>query len=79
MLAAFAGLERDISKERECEGIEEAKAADNYAGRKRRLTDEHVAVIAEAGARGVPKSVMARRYGVSPATIHRELASWHAR
>lgn len=74
MLGAFAEFERALIRERQAEGIRIAKAAGKYAGRKRGLTDEQVEKIRELAAQGVPKSRIARQFGVDRSTIYRSMS-----
>lgn len=78
LIGAFAQFERSISKERQREGIEKAKALGVYKGRKRILTDEQVAEADEQVQAGIPKARIARELKVSPSTLHQELKKLHA-
>lgn len=75
VLGAFAEFERNLSKQRQAEGIAKAKAAGKYRGRKRTLTDEQVADIRARIQDGIPLARLAREHGVSRTTLYRELAA----
>ena len=64
-------FERSISKERQREGIEKAKKAGKYEGRKKVFTLEQQVDINEKIKLGIPKSRVARQYGVSHTTIYK--------
>jgi DNA invertase Pin-like site-specific DNA recombinase len=73
VLAAVATFERDLMKERQCEGIAKAKSEGRYKGRAptvRRRADE----IAELKAQGLGPAEIARQLGVGRASVYRALA-----
>lgn len=78
MIGAIAEFERSLSKQRQAEGIEKAKARGAYKGRKRVLTDEQVDSIAQKVSDGVTVARVARDYGVSRGTIYAELSKRNA-
>lgn len=78
MIGAIAEFERSLSKQRQAEGIEKAKARGAYTGRKRVLTDEQVDAIAQKVSDGVTVARVARDYGVSRGTIYAELSKRNA-
>lgn len=71
ILGAVAEFEGDIRKERQREGIEKAKAAGKYRGRK---PSAHVAVIRDLRAQGVGPSAIAKQLKVGRTTVYRALA-----
>jgi DNA invertase Pin-like site-specific DNA recombinase len=73
VLGAFAQFERDMIRERQCEGIVLAKMRGVYTGRKPRLSPEQVTEIKQQLTLGVPKVKIARRYGISRATLYNTL------
>ena len=73
MLAAFAQFERSIIKERQKEGVQLAKAAGAYKGRKQEMTVERIAEIANRVAAGEPKAQIAKALGISRDTLYRYL------
>lgn len=68
ILGAVAEFENDLRRERQREGIERAKAAGVYRGRK--VTIDHAAVI-EALRAGRPPTELARELGVGRSSIYR--------
>lgn len=75
MLGAVATFERSMIKERQLEGVAIAKKAGKYKGRKPSLDAATVAEIKEKAALGIPKTVLAREYGVSRQTLYAALAA----
>ena len=75
ILAAVAEFELDIRRERQREGIELAKKAGTYRGRRRVMTPEREKRVVELHRRdGVPVKQLAREEGVSKATLYRVIA-----
>lgn len=70
ILAAVAEFEADIRKERQREGIEEAKARGIYKGRKP-VVDP--ARVRELHAQGVKPAHIARQLGIGRTTVYRAL------
>lgn len=70
MLAAIAEFETDIRKERQREGIERAKAAGVYKGRKPSVD---VAVVRQLRDQGVSPTVIARQLQIGRASVYRAL------
>lgn len=68
MLAAFAEFETDLRRERQREGIEKAKAAGVYRGRKKSIDDGEVQRLLDAG---VGPSEVAKRMGIGRASVYR--------
>lgn len=73
VMGAFAEFERALIRERQREGILLAKQRGAYRGRKRSLSAEKAAELATRAALGVPKSVLAREYGISRETVYQYL------
>lgn len=73
MLAAFATFERDLIRERQREGIALAKAKGVYKGRKRALGPEEARELQVQARAGIPKSDLARAYGISRETVYQYL------
>jgi len=71
VMGAFAEFERELIRERQREGIELAKRAGVYKGRKRALTEERAAELARRAAAGEGKSALAREFGINRVTIYR--------
>ena len=61
-------------RERQREGIELAKKRGAYKGRRPSLTPEQVAELRTQAAAGVPKTQLARQYGIHRDTVYRYLA-----
>jgi DNA invertase Pin-like site-specific DNA recombinase len=73
MLASFAQFERSIIKERQKEGVQLAKAAGAYKGRKQEMTPERIADIKKRVANKEPKAKIAKDMGISRDTLYRYL------
>lgn len=71
MLAAIAEFETDIRKERQREGIERAKAAGVYKGRKPSVDASAVEALK---AQGLGGTEIAKRLGIGRASVYRVLA-----
>ena len=71
VMGAFAQFERELIRERQREGIELAKKAGAYTGRKRALTSEQAADLVNRLIAGEGKSALARAFGVDRRTIYR--------
>lgn len=69
IIGAVAEFERALIKERQREGIAIAKAKGVYKGRKPSLTKEQVEEIKHKVSLKIPKSVIARDYGISRETL----------
>ena len=70
----MAEFERALIRERQREGIELAKKRGVYKGRRPSLTAEQVAELRAQAAAGVPKTELARQYGIHRDTVYRYLA-----
>lgn len=75
MLAAFAQFERSIIKERQKEGVQLAKAAGAYKGRKQEMTEERIAEIKRRSEAGEPKAQIAKDMKISRDTLYRYLSA----
>lgn len=73
MLASFAQFERALSKERQKEGVQLAKAKGVYKGRKQEMTPERIAEIQARIEAGEAKSAVAKAMGISRDTLYRYL------
>lgn len=69
MLAAVAEMERDLIVERTQAGLARAKAEGKVLGRPAKTTPEQRAAMVEGYANKTSVSALARRYGVSRATV----------
>lgn len=74
LLGAVAELERSMIRERQREGIEQAKARGVYKGRARRLSDEQITEARRRVADGVPKAHIARDLWCSRRVLYDALA-----
>jgi DNA invertase Pin-like site-specific DNA recombinase len=75
LLGAVAEFERALIRERQREGIELAKKRGVYKGRRPSLTTDQVAELRAQAATGVPKTELARQYGIHRDTVYRYLAA----
>jgi DNA invertase Pin-like site-specific DNA recombinase len=75
LLGAVAEFERALIRERQREGIELAKKRGVYKGRRPSLTAEQVTELRAQAAAGVPKTQLARQYGIHRDTVYRYLAA----
>ena len=71
MMGAFAEFEVAWSRERQREGIELAKRAGIYTGRRRLLTPERAAELSHRLGEGESKAALAREFGVDRTTVYR--------
>lgn len=72
ILGAVAEFETDIRKERQREGIERAKAAGVYKGRKRTIDVEQVRSLRD---QGLGATDIAAKLGIARASVYRALSS----
>ena len=72
VLASIAEFETDIRKERQREGIDRAKIAGVYKGRKPSVD---VAAVRTLKDQGVGPSEIAKRMGIGRASVYRALSS----
>lgn len=70
MLAAFAEFETDLRKERQREGIDKAKAAGVYKGRKPSVP---VADVRRLHSEGISPTAIAQRLKIGRASVYRAL------
>jgi len=70
VMGAFAEFERSLLKERQREGIDIAKRAGVYKGRKPSLTLERVTELRGRVAAGEKKAALAREFGISRETLY---------
>ena len=73
VMGAFAEFERSLIKERQREGIALAKTRGVYKGRKRALDPQQVIELVARAAAGVPKTQLAKDYGLSRETVYQYL------
>lgn len=70
VMGAFAEFERSLLKERQREGIDIAKRAGVYKGRKPSLTPARVTELRARVAGGEKKAALAREFGISRETLY---------
>jgi DNA invertase Pin-like site-specific DNA recombinase len=70
MMGAFAEFERELIRERQREGIALAKQRGVYRGRARSLGAVQIAELIDRAGNGVPKTELAKEYGVSRETVY---------
>ena len=70
ILAGFSEFERNIILERQREGIAIAKEKGVYKGRKSKLSKEQVNTMKFDFESGVPKTEIAKKYGVTRAYVY---------
>jgi DNA invertase Pin-like site-specific DNA recombinase len=73
MLGSFAEFERSLLRERQMEGIAIAKAKGVYTGRKLTLAPIQIADLKLKDSQGIPKSKIARFFGISRQTVYHYL------
>ena len=73
MVASLAQFERALIRERVNAGLAAARKRGRVGGRPRAISDEKMELIAAALVQGRSKAEVARAFGVSRATLHREL------
>ena len=71
IMGAFAEFERNVIRERQREGIELAKQRHAFTGRPKQLTDTQVEQIKQQVQTGASKDDIAKRFGISRATLYR--------
>lgn len=71
VMGAFAQFERELIRERQREGIELAKKAGAYRGRKHSLSLERAAELRRRISKGENRSSLAREFGVDRTTVYR--------
>jgi DNA invertase Pin-like site-specific DNA recombinase len=75
VMGAFAEFVRELIRERQREGIELAKKAGAYRGRKKTLTLQRAAELRRRLAKGEGKAALAREFGIDRTTVYR-YAKW---
>src|SRR5918996_2142014 len=73
VMGAFAEFERALIKERQREGITQAKKRGAFKGRRKSLSQTAVADMRQRIAAGVSKSQVAREFGISRETLYKYL------
>jgi DNA invertase Pin-like site-specific DNA recombinase len=73
VMGAFAEFERALIKERQREGIAQAKKRGAFKGRKKSLSQTEVAGLRQQIAAGMSKAQVAREFGISRQTLYQYL------
>ena len=73
VMGAFAEFERALIKERQREGIAQAKKRGTFKGRRKSLSQAEVAEIHHQIAIGMSKAQVAREFGISRQTLYQYL------
>lgn len=73
ILGSFAEFERAIIKERQTEGIAQAKARGVYKGRKKKLSQPQIEYAKTQIANGATKTQLAQELGITRATLYKSL------
>jgi len=71
VIGAFAEFERALLRERQREGIAQARLRGVYRGRKRSLTTPQVAELRRRAAAGESKTLLAKEFRISRETVYR--------
>lgn len=71
ILGSIAQFERTLIRERQAQGIVEARERGAYKGRSKSLGDEEVRTLRELASLGLSKSEIGRRLRISRATVYR--------
>lgn len=74
LLGSVAEFERAIIRERQAEGIAKAKARGVYKGRAKVLNEEQIMQARTWVGEGIPKTEVARRFGIGRTTLYKYLA-----
>ncbi len=73
LLGAVAQFERSLIKERQREGIQQAKKRGVYTGRKQTLSSQQQTELQQLSEAGKSKAAIARHFGVSRTTVYKYL------
>ena len=73
VMGAFAEFERALIRERQREGIAQARLRGAYRGRKRSLTVQQVGELRRRADAGESKTLLAKDFGISRETVYQYL------
>jgi DNA invertase Pin-like site-specific DNA recombinase len=73
VMGAFAEFERALIKERQREGIAQAKKRGAFKGRRKSLSQAEIAEIRRRITKGMSKAQVAREFGISRQTLYQYL------
>jgi DNA invertase Pin-like site-specific DNA recombinase len=74
IMGAVAEFERSLIKERQMEGIQKAKKMGKHLGRRPTLNPEQVKELKVMVNKGIPKTEVAKSFGISRQTLYRLLS-----
>jgi DNA invertase Pin-like site-specific DNA recombinase len=74
VMGAFAEFERALLRERQREGIAQARLRGAYRGRKRSLTAEQIAQLRRRARAGESKTLLAKDFRISRETVYQYLS-----
>lgn len=74
VMGAVSEFERNLLKERQMEGIQNAKKKGKHLGRKKALTEDQVKELRKLSSEGISKEELARRFGISRQTVYAYLS-----
>ena len=77
ILGAFAQFERKLIRERQQEGINNAKRQGKYLGRPKKISDEDKKLIIEMRKDGCTPSFVAQRFDVSTSSVYKLIKQYH--
>lgn len=77
ILGAFAQFERKLIRERQQEGINNAKRQGKYLGRPKKLSDEDKKLIIEMHKDGCTPSSIAEKFDVSTSSVYKLIKQYH--
>ena len=77
ILGAFAQFERKLIRERQQEGINNAKRQGKYLGRPKKISDEDKKLIIEMRKDGCTPSFIAQRFDVSTSSVYKLIKQYH--
>lgn len=73
VMGSFAEFERSLIRERQKEGIVLAKQRGAYRGRKPSLSEDQVVELRDLVSKGIPKTRVARNFGITRETVYQYL------
>lgn len=73
VMGSFAEFERSLIRERQKEGIAMAKQRGVYKGRRPALTEEQISELKSLICTGVPKTKVAKDFGITRETVYQYL------
>ena len=75
VMGAVSEFERNLIKERQIEGIKEAKKQGKHLGRSQKLTENEIITLKNEAKTGVKKAELARKYNISRTLVYNYLKS----